>query len=542
MIDRYLWLFLFLFFAQFASAQLVAPVTGQVKNELLVQLDKEASITTLLSKINRQKPGSALQKRVAAQRFNIHLLEFDPATWPGESLLQWLNAQKEVQAAQYNYQVEFRQEPNDPEFEKQWGFPRIGVREVWDVSTGGLTANGDTIVVAVLDSGCDLNHPDLQGNIWDNPAEVPGDGIDNDNNGYIDDTYGWNFVDDTNEMKVNGHGLAVSGLVGAKGNNGEGVTGINWDVKLMVCAIQYVDQIISAYEYVIDQRHQYNESGGQKGAFVVATNASFGLPTPTFCDEQPVWGGMYDSLGEVGILTGAGTTNRNLNVDEEGDMPTSCESDFIITVTNMNEEEEKELSSGFGEIAIDMAAPGQNSYSLYLFDRYAVFDGNSAAAPHLTGSIALLYSLPCEELATDALSNPRETALLIRSVLIDGVEPLPNFEGLTATGGLLNVFNAMELINEACGGTNGPIDILKIFPNPATSSFFIEYETPDFEAYDFRVYNALGQEMYRNTETPPRFATKRLEIDTRNWAPGVYFATIQRGGEREVKPVLVKVK
>ena len=395
--------------------------------------------------------------------------------------------------------------------------------------------------MAVLDSGCDLNHPDLLGNIWNNSAEISGDGIDNDNNGYIDDTFGWNFVDDTNEMKVNGHGLAVSGLVGAKGNNGMGVSGINWDIKLMVCAIQYVDQIISAYEYVIDQRHQYNESGGQKGAFVVATNASFGLSTPTFCDEQPVWGGMYDQLGAVGVLTGAGTTNRNLDVDVEGDMPTSCESDFLITVTNMNEAEEKELSSGFGEISIDMAAPGQNSYSLYLFDRYAVFDGNSAAAPHLTGSIALLYSLPCEELASDALSNPRETALLIRSVLIDGVEPLSSLEGLTATGGLLNVYNSMELINEACGGTSGPIEILKIFPNPTSSSFIVEYETPDFETYDFRVYNALGQEMYRNTETPTRFSTKRLEIDTRNWAPGVYFVAIQRGKDREVKPVMVKV-
>lgn len=542
MINRYPWLLLLLFTTLSAHAQLVDPLTGQVKNELLVQLDEQASITTLVQKINRQKEASALHKRVASGRFNIHLLQFDPSAWPDESLLQWLNARREVLAAQYNFEVEFRQDPNDPEFIRQWGFPRIGVTEVWDISTGGLTANGDTIVVAILDSGCDLSHPDLQGNIWNNPAEIPDDNVDNDNNGYVDDTYGWNFISDTSVMRTDSHGLAVTGLVGAKGNNNMGVSGINWNIKLMVCAIQYVDQIISAYEYVIEQRQLYNETQGAKGAFVVATNASFGLQTPTFCDEQPVWGGMYDELGEAGVLTGAGTTNRNLNVDEEGDMPTSCESDFIITVTNMNQEEEKEFSSGFGEASIDMAAPGQNSYSLYLFERYTTFDGNSAAAPHLTGSIALLYSLPCEELAADALANPKATALLIRSALLNGAEPLSNFEGLTATGGLLNVFNAMEIINEACGGSSGPLDILRIFPNPASSSFFVEYETPDFEPYDFRVYNALGQEIYRNTETPPRFASKRLEIDTRNWAPGVYFAAIQRGGEREVKPVLVKVK
>lgn len=542
MINRFSWLFLFLFITQLAYAQLVDPVSGKVRNEMLVRLDEGASVTTLVQKINRQRSASALHKRVAARRFNIHLLQFDPAAWPDQSLLEWLRAQKEVQAAQYNYQVEFRREPNDPEFGRQWSLPRIGATEVWDVSTGGLTANGDTIVVTVLDAGCDLSHPDLQGNIWNNAGEIPGDGIDNDSNGYIDDTFGWNFFNDNNEMRTSTHGLSVTGLVGAKGNNGAGISGMNWDVKMMICVIEFVDEIISAYEYAIEQRQRYNESQGARGAFVVATNASFGLLEPTFCDEQPVWGSMYGLLGDVGILTGAGTANRNINVDEEGDMPTTCESDFIITVTNMNEAEEKEPKSGFGEVSIDMAAPGQNIYSLTLSGRYAPFEGTSYSAPHLTGAIALLYSMPCEELASDALLNPRETALLMRSILINGAEPLASFEGLTATGGLLNVFNAMEILNEACGGSSGPLDILRIYPNPASEGFFVEYETPDFEPYGFRVYNALGQLMYRNTETPPRFATKRLRIDTRNWAPGVYFAAIQKGDDREVKPVMVKVK
>lgn len=542
MANRTILLSLILFLYQFAHAQLVDPATGQVTNELLVQLEENTTLASLLDKANHRRPGSVLHKRTAARRFNIHLLQFDPAAWPGESLLGWLRVQKGVQAAQYNYQVAFRQEPNDPEFPRQWGLSRIGAPEVWDVSTGGLTANGDTIVIAVLDDGCDLNHPDLQGNIWSNPGEIAGDGIDNDDNGYIDDTYGWNFIDDSNVMKVNSHGLSVIGIAGAQGNNGMGITGVNWNVKMMICAIQYVDEIISAYEYVIGQRRLYNETNGAEGAFVVATNASFGLVTPTFCDQQPIWGSMYDLLGAQGVLTGAGTANQNVNVDEVGDMPTSCESDFIVTVTNMNEEEEKEPRSGFGEVSIDMGAPGQNSYSLALFGRYAVFNGTSYSAPYLTGAIALLYSLPCSELASDALSNPRETALLIRSALIGGAEPLASFEGLTATGGILNVFNAMEILSEACGGSSGPLGILKIFPNPASSGFFVEYETPDFEPYDFRVYNALGQEMYRDTRTPNRFAAKRLEIDASNWAPGVYFVAIQRGNDREVKPVLVKVE
>jgi len=543
MTGRYFRLFLlFFFFANGVLAQLSGPVAGQVKNELLVRLEANAGIAAVLGKANRRQPASVLHKREVARRHNIHLLQFDPAAWPGEALPEWLGRQKEVQAVQYNYAVDFRREPNDPDFASQWGASRIGAREVWDITTGGTTANGDTIVVCILDSGFDLNHEDLKDNLWRNPGEIPGDGIDNDGNGLTDDIFGWNFANGSNEMKVDGHGLAVAGLIGAAGNNGIGVAGINWDIRLMLHVIEYVDQIISAFDYAIEQRRLYNQSKGAEGAFVVAANTSFGLPSPVFCSEQPVWGGMYDLMGEVGILSGAATVNRNSDVDVEGDMPTSCESDFIITVTNLTAGDEKYSSSGYGLQSIDMAAPGQDSYSLSLFNRYGVFGGTSAAAPHLSGAIALLYSLPCEELASDALAQPRETALFIRSVLLDGAEPLASLEGLAATGGLLNVFNAMELVDQSCGGSIGPLEILKIFPNPASAGFTVEYETPDFEPYDFRIYNSLGQMVYRNTETPNRFATKRLDIDSRNWAPGLYFAAIRRGKDQEVKPVMVKVE
>lgn len=542
MTGRYSLLFLLLFFSQYVPAQLTDPATGRVMDELLVRLEENTGINTILDRANRQQAASVVHQRTVARRYNIHLLRFNPAAWPGETLLEWLGRQKEVQAAQYNYAVEFRQEPNDPDYDRQWGAARIGAQEVWDLTTGGVTANGDTIVVCILDSGFDISHADLKDNLWRNPGEIPGDGQDNDGNGLPDDIYGWNYIDDNNEIKANSHGLAVAGLIGATGNNGLGISGINWNVRLMFHIIEYVDEIISALEYTIVQRERYNESKGQEGAFVAVVNTSFGLPIPTFCDEQPVWGGMYDLMGNVGILSGAATINQNVDVDAEGDMPTSCESDFIITVTNLTPDDEKFYSAGYGLRSIDMAAPGEGSYSLGLFNRYGAFGGNSAAAPHLSGAIALLYSLPCEELAADALAKPRETAQLIRSVLLDGVEPLESLEGITATGGLLNVFNAMELINKACGGSAGPMEILRIFPNPAASGFTIEYETPDFERYDFRIYNALGQLIYRNTETPNRFATKRLDIDSRNWAPGVYFVAIQRGKEQEVKPVLVKAR
>ncbi len=539
MITRYL-CFLTIILAAFPlSAQPAA--AGKVDGELIVELEDGATVQSLLQRLGSQRAaaGSFQHIREVAASFNIHLLRYDTTVWGDTDILDWLARQREVRAAQYNYRVEPRQAPNDPQFDRQWGANRIGAPAVWDVTTGGLTATGDTIVVAVLDFGFDINHEDMQENVWINRHEIPGDGVDNDNNGFIDDLYGWNFLDESNELSTDIHGQSVAGLIGARGNNGIGVAGINWDVKMMLLAIQYVDEIISAYEYVIEQRQRYNQSKGTEGAFVVATNASFGLSN-TFCDEQPVWGGMYDKLGETGILTGASTINSEVNVDLAGDMPTTCESDFILTVTNMTILDEKYTPSGFGEVAIDMGAPGQNSFTLSLGNRYHTFSGTSASAPHLTGAIALLYALPCESVAQSALETPRQTALFFREAIINGAEPLPQWEGLTATGGVLNVFNAMEFIRQSCVTETGELDILSLYPNPASSTLFVEYITPEFEPYDFRMYNALGQEVYRNTEVPKRFSQNVHEIDVSNLAPGIYFVAIRRGDAQVVEAVVVR--
>lgn len=512
---------------------------GKIKDELLVRLEDNAAIQPFLQKINARHPASVNLHRTVAQRYGIFLLKINTAIWPENTLEEWLHAQPEVMAVQHNYKLASRQAPNDFEFVNQWGLPRIGVEAVWDVTTGGQTLNGDEIVLAVLDSGFDINHPDLAANVWQNPYETPNDGLDNDNNGYIDDTFGWNFKEDSNIMLVDDHGLAVAGILGARGNNAIGVAGINWNIKVMLFATGFVDQIISAYEYCIEQRRRYNESNGQEGAFLVATNASFGLPTPTFCEAQPIWGGMYDLMGEVGILTGAGTANSNINVDLQGDMPTSCESDFLLTVTNITQDDEKYQSSGFGRTHIDMGAPGHNSYSLALSNQYGTFNGNSAAAPHLTGSIALLYALPCQDLADGALSEPMETALFIRDAILNSTEPLEDLDGITATGGVLNVENAMNFIAETCIATAGPLELIRLYPNPSPGNLRVEYETPDYETYEFRIYNILGQEVYRHEAMPNRFAQKKLALDLHYLAKGSYFFMIQRGEERVVKPFVI---
>ncbi|GJM34758.1 MAG: hypothetical protein DHS20C18_37590 [Saprospiraceae bacterium] len=515
----------------FLGPGLQAQETDLISGELIVRLAPQVKATDFIRNLSNQRaPGVAI-KRSLGRLHNIHLLQFDPQQIEGEVLLQKVRENAQVITAQLNYTVDFRTDPNDDYYPEQWDMVKIGLPDVWETTTGGVTINGDTIVVAILDSGFDINHPDLRDNIWQNLGEIPNDGIDNDGNNYIDDNFAWNFRDTSNQHNIHSHGHSVAGIIGARGNNGLGVTGVNWQVKLMVLDTKAISDIIEAYEYVIDQRSRYNASNGAEGAFVVATNASFGKDR-AFCDDYPVWRDMYDLMGEVGILTGAGTANSNWNVEEMGDMPTTCPTDYLITVLNTNEADKKHSGSAYGPVSIDLGSPGQGTFTIALNDDYGEFGGNSAAAPHLSGAIAMLYSIPCPTIADGAILQPAQTALFIRQMILQGVDPISELLGLTVTSGRLNVFNSLQLIQKECGGTTGDLDILNIYPNPVSDHLFVEFETPDFEDYFVRIYNALGQLVYRNTITPPRFGQKKFDIETRGWAQGIYFLSLEKGKQR----------
>ncbi|MCB0635007.1 MAG: S8 family serine peptidase, partial [Lewinella sp.] len=298
--------------------------SGRLPGEMIVHLDKEEALATLLD----QWPTSARHTAPPAvqalgTRHPLYLLTFPETTDNPDVLLNWARRQPGVRAAQWNYRLAFRRSPNDTYFSEQWDMDIIQAQEAWEITTGGETALGDEIVVAIMDSGFEPEHPDIFPNLWHNSAENPNDGIDNDGNGYIDDDIGWDYVLDTPMVRAGAHGLGSAGIIGARGNNGEGVAGLNWHIRMMHFSFGTVSQLIRAYEYVIDQRGRYNASNGAEGAFVVVTNASFGQGQ-TSCDEQPVWAGMYDLLGEVGILTAAGADNAPYDVDQLGDMPSTC--------------------------------------------------------------------------------------------------------------------------------------------------------------------------------------------------------------------------
>jgi hypothetical protein len=500
------------------------PIPGQ----LIVRLRADYSPSALRGGGGTLSASAGIaHERPIAPQFNIHLFRYDTAFMSGEVALALVRRHKAVLAAQFNRELQWRHSPNDPEYDRQWSLPRIQAPQVWQYTTGGRTARGDEIVVAVLDGGFDLRHEDFRDNLWFNPGERPGDGIDNDGNGYIDDVNGWNFVENKPEHRVDQHGQSVAGIIGAKGNNGIGVTGLNWRVQIMPLSVRFVDQIIAAYAYVIDQRSRYNKTDGRDGAFVVATNASFGIDR-VFCEEEPVWGQMYDLLGAVGVLTGAGAANADWNVDEVGDMPTTCPSPYLISVLNTNGNDERHPSSAYGSRSIEMGAPGQNSYTTKPGDNYGLFNANSAAAPHLTGAIGLLYSLPCPAIAELSIRNPPQMAKLIREALLAGVDPQPSLREYTTTGGRLNIFRAMEQLQDFCGASSGPLNIMRVYPNPAGQFTRVEYESPDFEPLVLRVFNSMGQFLYQETISPSRFGIKQHRLDIPpNWTAGIYFVSLQ---------------
>ena len=514
--------------------------SGQIKARVLVKLKEDtppAQFMVDFATHSRAGGGAWLEKALSF-RSNVYLMMYDSTTINPDDLLDELRLQPGVEDVAFDYYVENRSDPDDPNLQEQWGLATIQAEKAWGITTGGVTARGDTIVVAVLDSGFDINHEDLSANIWTNKAEIPNDGKDNDRNGYVDDTQGWNFIQNSKKHQVDQHGQSVAGIIGAVGNNGIGVSGINWHIKIMVLEARLVSEIISAYEYIIEQRDRYNRSNGKEGAFVVVTNASFGI-NRLFCKDQPLWGAMYDRMGEVGVLTAAGAANNPWDIDEVGDMPTTCPSQYLLTVLNTTEVDQRYVGSAYGKTSIDMGAPGQNSFTTKPFGTYGSFNGNSAAAPHLAGSIALLYSVPCKDFAQKALIEPSASALRVKEALLKGVDEIEALKEITATGGRLNVYRSLEHLRQDCRTVPEDFRGMLIYPNPARSSITLTVDQPEKSPLSIRVLNMLGQPIYRKQVEVMFTGIQQDVISVSGWATGTYIIEVSMGKERKIGRLVV---
>ena len=164
------------------------------------------------------------------------------------------------------------------------------------------------------------------------------------------------------------------------------------------------------------------------------------------------------------------------------------------------------------------------------------FDGSSSATPHVAGAIALLYSMPCSQLAVDAINMPSETAQLVKNALLNGVDKIPSLNGLNATGGRLNVYNSMLELQAFCNPVAGDeLLVYSIYPNPATTSITVSYEANGFDDMEVRVYDAIGRLVIKTLKIPCCQEVNRFGLSVEHLAAGAYFLEIEQQEARVVK-------
>ena len=313
--------------------------------------------------------------------------------------------------------------PPDPGMDEQWGMDKIWATEAWQYHTGS-----SDVVVGVIDTGIDYDHEDLANNIWTNPGEIPGNGIDDDGNGYIDDVYGWDFYHDDNDPDdyengltgiYGGHGTHVAGIIGAE-VNGIGVVGLNWQVKL--AALKYYDE---------------DEQTGRGSSTVRAVQYATKENIPILNNSnggQGYQASMYLAIAKYNGLFVAAAGNDTANNDETGYYPAGYELSNIISVASTDRNDNLSSFSNYGETTVDIGAPGSSIYSTLPEDSYGYKSGTSMAAPHVTGAAAFLKSY-----------RPGLKSKDLKAIILESGDNVPALAGKTVTGKRLNVLKMLRL-------------------------------------------------------------------------------------------------
>jgi subtilisin family serine protease len=280
--------------------------------------------------------------------------------------------------------------PSDPLYGRQWALRSTRARAAW------LATLGDGVPVAVLDSGLDLSNPDLAGNVWTNPGEIAGNGVDDDGNGFIDDVHGADTIgQDGDPSDGLGHGTAVASVIGARGDNGFGLSGMAPNARLMPVKV-LADEgwgttatLIAGLRYALDE-----------GARVV--NMSLNGP-----EQSQALAEAIDQAGAQGVLVVTSAGNDGRNRDRVASYPASERSPAVITVASATRRGGLARGSAFGRASVDIAAPGDDIVTSDLGDRFARRSGTSFAAAYVTGAAALL-----------AAAHPEASGTRLRAALV----------------------------------------------------------------------------------------------------------------------------
>ena len=444
------------------------PVTGQAGQRSL-QASVQATALAKLGATFLDRDGDGVYDRFANIEPSGRLVKLDlPRTLSVTDALAQLRKDPAVQYAEPNYLVRATALPhdlvratalpNDPRFSELYGLHNTGqtggtadadidAPEAWNLTTGSRD-----VVIAVIDSGIDYNHEDLAANMWRNPGEIAGNGVDDDDNGVVDDVHGFNALDGGGDpLDDNSHGSHCAGTIGATGGNGVGIPGVAQNVSLM--AIKFLDATaggtfegaIASIDYAVGMKHA--------GVNLrVLSNSWAGGPF-----FPPLYEAIEAANAADLLFVATAANNSGNDNDVNPVYPSSYPNDNILSTAATDDDDELAAFSNFGPTTVDMGAPGDAVLSTVLDNGYGFKSGTSMSAPHIAGVAALLLTL-----------DPELTTAQLKDVLMTTGDALPSLEGLTLTGRRLNAANAVKLVDPPV------LSIERVLRNRATFEFIVD--------------------------------------------------------------------